>query len=151
MQLTEDSKVKQTERELKLHLFMLLFMFLSTQDYWESMTMKHFSTNKMTSITCPGGDLQGEYISRCTCHSVSWQFLSNRSTVFEQKSITNCNVHTSVVLVLVTKQLKQFPSWNCVICFKNVCLKNIIFGENNNIQISSMIVCMNCLSKLRRN
>lgn len=50
----------------------LLFMFLSTQDYWESMTMKHFSTNKMTSITCPGGDLQGEYISRCTCHSVSW-------------------------------------------------------------------------------
>lgn len=50
MELTEDSKVKQTERELKLHLFKLLFMFLSTRDYGELMTMKHFSTNKVISI-----------------------------------------------------------------------------------------------------
>lgn len=81
MELTEDSKVKQTERELKLHLFKLLFVFLSTSDYGELMTMKHFSTNKVISILCSGADLQGESILRCA-HD-SGLFLPNHSVLYQ--------------------------------------------------------------------
>lgn len=46
---------------------MLLFMFFSTWDYLVSKKMKHLRTDNMVSIMHPVGDLQGEYILRCTC------------------------------------------------------------------------------------
>lgn len=70
---TDGSKVKQPQKELKLHLFMLSFMFLGKMDYggMVSMQMKRYYTATMTALLhsgtvalCPLKQMSSIYIKK---------------------------------------------------------------------------------------